>query len=264
MGRSGIQAAHLFVLKSQGSWELVKRFPIRIMPGDKEKSLSLPYEAKEEGTYGFYVLPESGAGKKAEDPRREDSPMVYVVVDTTPPYVQITGVQVKKGGVRGPLVEITWKAADPNLMPQPISLEWSLDSKAAKWNEIKYRLDNNLNRESGRYSWEVPDENLWKFYIRIRAVDKASNTGEHIWGQRDAEGRNTPTEVIVDLDTPSATINKVRGGNSPSPSPIKPPGGGSELPSGPGGSDSAPKTPTDLPKPPASGGSGVPPLPSLP
>jgi len=251
MGRSGIQAAHLFVLKSQGSWELVKRFPVRLMPGDKEQSLTLPYETKEEGTYGFFVLPESGAGKKADDPRKEDSPMVYVVVDTTPPYVQINGVQVKKGGARGPLVEITWKAADPNLMPQPISLEWSLDAKATKWNEIKYRLDNNLTRDSGRYAWEVPDENLWKFYVRIRAVDKASNTGEHIWGQRDADGKNTPAEVIVDLDTPSATINRVRGGNTPRNQSSLPPSGpgGTSAPSGPSGSDSQPKIPpTDLPK----------------
>jgi hypothetical protein len=259
MGRSGVQAAHLFVLKSQGNWELVKRFPVRMMPGDKDpqaQSLSLPYEAKEEGTYGFYVLPESGAGKKADDPRREDLPMLYVVVDTTPPYVQITGVQAKKGGARGPIVEITWKAADPNLMPQPISLEWSLDAKAAKWNEIKYRLDNNLTRDTGRYAWEVPDENLWKFYVRIRAVDKASNTGEHVWGLRDPDGKNAPAEVIVDLDTPSGTINKARGGNTPSP-----PGGGGGSPKPPTGSDSAPRTPpTDLPKPPT----GTPPLPSLP
>ncbi|WP_439632223.1 hypothetical protein [Gemmata sp.] len=257
MGRSGVQAAHLFVLKSQGNWELVKRFPVRLMPGDKDpqaQSLSLPYEAKEEGTYGFYVLPESGAGKKGDDPRREDPPMLYVVVDTTMPYVQITGVQAKKGGARGPIVEITWKAADPNLMPQPISLEWSLDAKAAKWNEIKYRLDNNLTRDTGRYAWEVPDENLWKFYVRIRAVDKASNTGEHVWGLRDPDGKNAPAEVIVDLDTPSGTINKARGGNTPSP-----PGGGSPKP--PTGSDSAPRAaPTDLPKPPT----GSPALPALP
>lgn len=251
MGRSGIQAAHLFVLKSQGGWELVKRHPVKLMPSDKEQSLSLPYEAKEEGTYGFYILPESGAGKKSEDPKRDDPPMVYVVVDTTAPYVQVTGLQVKKGGARGPLVEITWRAADPNLMPQPISLEWSLDSKAAKWNEIKYRLDNNLTRDSGRYVWEVPDENLWKFYVRARAVDKASNTGEHIWGQKDTDGKDKPTEVIVDLETPAASINKVRGGNTPKTG---------------GGTDTAPKLPggtgtgTDLPKPTG----GTPPLPELP
>ncbi len=268
MGRSGVQAAHLFVLKSQGSWELVKRFPVSLMPtdkeGDKDRALTLPYEAKEEGTYGFFVLPESGAGRKGEDPRRDETPMVYVVVDTTVPYVQITGVQVKPGGARGPVVEITWKAADPNLMPQPISLEWSLDPKATKWNEIKYRLSNFPNQETGRYSWEVPDEDMWKFYIRARAVDKASNTGEHIWGTRDTDGREVPTEVIVDLDTPSATIDRVRGfgngGNQPparDPAPgtgNKPPGTGTGS-----GSGSGPGTKSDLPRLPE-----TPPLPGFP
>ena len=234
MGRSGVKAAHLFVLKSQGGWEFAKKFDVKLMPADRDQTLSLPYRAKEEGTYGFYVIPESGAGKRAPDPKKDDSPMVYVVVDTTPPFVKLTGVQVKPGGTRGPVVEFTWEAADPNLMPQPISLEWSLDQKAAKWNEVKYRLDNNLSRTTGRYVWEVPDENLWKFYVRIRAVDKASNTGEHIWGQ-DAQGKGTPAEVIVDLESPAATINRVRGGNSPSPAP--------RPPAGPGGSDSLPRSP---------------------
>ena len=206
MGRSGIQAAHLFVMRNQGNWELVKRFPVKIMPGDKDQSLSLPYEVKDEGTYGFYVIPESGAGKRADDPRKDDAPLVWVVVDTTPPSIKITDVRVKPGGSgsRGPLVEITWEASDANLMPQPISLEWSPDRNSAKWNEIKYRLENLPGSTMGRYSWEVPDENLWKFWIRARAVDKASNSNEYVWDK----------EVIVDLEQPSVGNVKVRGGNS--------------------------------------------------
>lgn len=215
MGRSGVQAAHLFVLKEQGNWELVKRHPVKLMPDEKgPHSLSLPYKAMTEGTYGFFIIPESGAGKRADDPKRDDPPQVLVVVDTTKPYVKITGVQVKPGGVRGPLVEFTWEAADANLMPQPVSLEWSLDKSAAKWNEIKYRLDNNLTRTTGRYAWEVPDEKVWKFWVRARAVDKAANIGEHVWQQ----------EVIVDLEKPQATIDRVRGGTpAPKTAPEKPP-----------------------------------------
>ena len=215
-----MQAAHLFVLKEQGNWELVKRHPVKLMPDDKgPHNLSLPFKAEREGTYGFYIIPESGAGKKAEDPKRDDPPMVLVVVDTTKPFVKITGVQVKPGGVRGPLVEITWEAADLNLMPQPVSLEWTLDKGAAKWNEVKYRLDNNLTRTTGRFAWDIPDEKLWKFHVRIRAVDKAGNIGEFVWGQ----------EVIVDLEKPSATIDRVRGG--------------------PPGTPAAPKAPDKLPDP---------------
>ncbi len=214
MGRSGVQAAHLFVLKDQGNWELVKRHPVQLTPEEKgPRSLSLPYKADREGTFGFFIIPESGAGKRADDPRKDDPPMVLVVVDTTKPYVKITGVQVKPGGVRGPLVEFTWEVADANLMPQPVSLEWSIDKTAAKWNEVKYRLDNNLTRTTGRYAWEVPDEKIWKFWVRARAVDKAANIGEFVWGQ----------EVIVDLEKPSATIDRVRGGTPAPKAPDKQP-----------------------------------------
>jgi hypothetical protein len=205
MGRSGVQAAHLFVLKEQGGWDLVKRHPVKLMPDDKSHALSLPYKAEREGTFGFFIIPESGAGKRADDPKRDDPPMVLVVVDTTKPRVQLTGVQVKPGGAKGPLVEFTWEASDPNLMPQPVKLEWSLDKSAAVWSEVKYKLDNNLTATSGRYAWEVPDEKVWKFWVRMSAIDKAGNSGEHVW----------PQEVLVDLEKPSATINGVRGPSSP-------------------------------------------------
>ena len=214
MGRSGVRAAHLFVQKDKGTWEFEKKEPTNLMPGDKEPHrIPLKYKAPNEGIYGFYIIPESGAGKKADDPKKDDPPMVLVVVDTTKPRVEITGVQVKPGGVKGPLVEITWSASDANLMPQPVRLEWSLDRTAAKWNEIKYRLDNDLTPTTGRYAWEVPDEKLWKFYVRAQAVDKAANTGEYVWGQ----------EVIVDLEKPSGTIDRVRGGaGAPDPKPSVP------------------------------------------
>ncbi|HSQ55132.1 MAG TPA: hypothetical protein VLM40_05245 [Gemmata sp.] len=251
MGRSGVRAAYLFVQKNQGNtnWEFVKKFPVSLMPGSKESLISLPYSVKEEGTYGFYVIPESGAGKRMEDPRKGDPAMVHVVVDKTPPYVRITSVQVRPGGARGPIVEITWEAADPNLMPEPISLEWSTDASAAKWNEIKYRLKNAPGQHSGRYTWEVPDESVWKFYVRARAVDKAANTGEHIWGQ-DAERKTAPVEVLVDLENPSGSIERVRGGNSPR--------------SSSGGSDSPPSAPVAPPPSGSSGSSGGPGIPALP
>jgi hypothetical protein len=246
MGPSGVKAAHLFVRKNQGDWQLYKQYPVNLKPSDKEQSVPLAYEAREEGTYDFTVIPESGAGKRAPDPRRGDPAMLHVVVDTTAPYVQITGVQVRPGGARGAVVEINWEVADPNLMPNPISLEWSLDAKASKWNEIKYRLSN-TTQTTGRFTWEVPDPDLWKFYIRARAVDRASNTGEHVWGQ-DSQKTQPPKEVIVDLVNPTGGIKGVRGGNTPP---------GTPAPKAPRGSDAEPR-------PPAGGGPGLPDLPKLP
>lgn len=203
MGRSGVKAAHLFVQREEGNWQPAKGSPfaVSVTPADGGQTLSLPYVAEREGLYGFYVIPESGAGKRAADPRTADQPMVFVEVDTTPPAARITGVQVT-AGARGPQVEINWDVRDRNLMPRPVSLEYSVDKDAAVWREIKYQLENTLTQYTGRYVWEVPDENLWKFWVRIRAVDKAANTTTDVWKE----------EVIVDLEKPTAGIQKVRGG----------------------------------------------------
>ena len=210
MGRSGIKSVHLWVIRDQGNWQKVKDFPVNLMPGDKDQTLSLPFQADKEGLYGFYVIPESGAKVRAPDPLKTDQPMIHVEVDTTAPYIKVTGVRVTPGGLRGPLVEITWEVGDRNLMPQAVSLEYSLDKTAVQWKEIKTRLESSQTSEagrfSGRYSWEVPDENLWKFWVRARAVDKAGNTGEDIWKE----------EVIVDLDKPAAGINGIRRGEKSS------------------------------------------------
>jgi hypothetical protein len=254
MGRSGVRAAHLFVQKKQGNWEFVKKFDVRLMPSDKDHTISIPYSAKDEGIYGFIVIPESGAGTRASDPKKDDPPMINVVVDKTAPYIRITNVQVRPGGTRGPVVEINWEAADPNLMPDPISLEWSLDPKATKWNEVKYRLKNTAGQNTGRYVWEVPDENLWKFYLRARAVDRAANTGEYIWSQKDADGKEKPVEVIIDLELPSGSINRIRNGATPRPSPPS-------TPSPPARSSDAPPTIPSGSGTPAGGGPALPPLP---
>jgi hypothetical protein len=153
-------------------------------------------------------------------------------------------VQVRPGGARGALVEINWEAADPNLMPNPVSLEWSQDAKATVWKEIKYRLSN-TSPTRGRYTWEVPDPDLWKFYIRIRAVDRASNTGEHIWAGDSPDRNKPPQEVIVDLVNPTGGIKGVRGGNAPTGGGNAPSGGnsstgGSSTTKRPGGSDDPP------------------------
>lgn len=218
--RSGIQAFHLYVQteKDPTGWQFVERFAHRAQAADREQTAQLKYKAESQGLYGFYVVAESGAGIKDDLPTKAEPPMMFVVVDHTAPYAKITGIQPRKGGPRGPIVDVTWQVSDPNLMPKSISLEYSVDKNAKVWNKIEYGLDNEVGKDTGRFSWEVPDEQLWKFYIRIRAVDKAANTGEHVWDQ----------EVIVDLEKPTGVITGVRGGNGPAPKlnpkPAAPPG----------------------------------------
>jgi hypothetical protein len=250
MGRSGVRAAHLFVIREQGDWKPAKGSPfeVNLMPSDRDQTLSLKYTADQEGLYGFYVIPESGAGLRAPDPRKGDQPMVLVEVDTSKPHCKIEGVRVTPGGARGPLVEITWRAEDRNLMPQPVSLEYSLDKGAPQWREIKYRLDNNLTKETGRYVWEVPDTELWKFWVRVRATDKAGNTGEDMWDR----------EVVIDLTTPAAGVQGVRPGD-----PAAGPGSAPNLRVTPR-PDRQPQGPVEKSPEKSPGNPAIPPLPTAP
>lgn len=244
MGRSGVKAVRLYALptidgvQDPGGWgtKPVQEFEVKLKPGDTPAPL--PYQAAKDGVYGFYVAPVSGAGEPAPAPRENDPPMLYVVVDTQAPFVQITGVRVMPGVGKSARVEITWDAADPNLLPNPVNLEWSTDKDSPKWEAIKHGLDNNAGSGRGRYIWDVPDDNPWQFYVRARAVDKAGNTGTHVWDQkRDASGvpQGDPRPVIVDLEVPEAKVSGV-----------KPTGAGAE------------RRPDMLPK------SDAPPLPGLP
>ena len=63
-GRSGVKSASLFVQKDSGAVGV--RAAVRHFdpPADTGKTLSLKYAAEKEGLYGFYVAPESGAGRE--------------------------------------------------------------------------------------------------------------------------------------------------------------------------------------------------------
>ncbi len=268
-GRSGIQAAELYVQKQRGGWEKAQRYPLKstATTGD---TLKLTYTAPEtdEGIYGFYVAPESGAGVKADPPSQNAPPMVLVVYDKSAPYLKLTGVRVGAGGAKGPQVEFMWETFDQNLLADPISIEYAQDKNAVQWSEVRYRLPAGVRRDSadgltryvGQFVWDVPDETLWKFYVRVRSVDRAGNTKTDL--------REEP--VVVDLEKPAASITGVRGsgpppGNTDSPRPQP----------APKGSSPAPRPPVPAPEPvapmrppaanPSTGGSpATPTLPDLP
>jgi hypothetical protein len=213
--RSGVAAVHLFVkdmtTNTNGEWKFYKKQECNIPYDTPDPMVEISYVAPKDGLYGFIVIPESGVGRREPDPRPNSPAQQLVEVDTVPPTVKIKNVMVSPGGAIGPRVEIEWDADDRNLMPSPILLEYATEKTAQVWTSIAEKVPN-----SRRYAWEVADKTLFKIYIRIRAVDKAGNTGEHIYEK----------DVIIDLDRPSATIENVRPtgapGASPSVSPLAP------------------------------------------
>jgi hypothetical protein len=215
--RSGVTKVHLYVKDltagSNGDWKFDKSKECDIRFEAADTSVEIPFVAPKDGRYGFIVIPESGVGRREPEPRSSAPPQHLVEVDTVKPSVKIRSVTVTPGGTIGPRVEIEWDADDRNLMPDPIVLEYASDKNATTWQSIAEKVPN-----SRRYVWEVSDKTMFKLYIRIRATDKATNVGEHVYEQ----------PVIIDLDKPSATIDNIRGsgsGSNDSPSSLMTPGG---------------------------------------
>ena len=197
--RSGVKETILWVNDGKGGWKEDSRLPQKIEAATKDPAVDMPYKAPKDGLYGFIVLPVSGAGYKPDDPRDGDAAQWLVEVDTTVPTIEIKTIRVGPGGLNGPRVEIDWTALDKNLMPEPITLEYAKDQNSPDkdWKVIAAKIPN-----SSRYVWEVDDKELWKFYVRATAVDKATNSARSVY--KDA--------VMVDLEKPSAVIEKVNGG----------------------------------------------------
>jgi hypothetical protein len=130
-------------------------------------------------------------------------------VDTTKPEMGFKKVSVTGSGLNGPLVEIEWEAKDKNLTPEPVVLEYSEDQKT--WKTIAAKTAN-----TGRYTWEIADKKLWKFWVRGSASDMAGNTTLGTYNNE----AGTPVPVLVDLDKPSGNVDKV----NPNGNPTTPPG----------------------------------------
>lgn len=197
--RSGVVAIHLFAKpmtgNPNGNWQSVKKQTCNIAYQDPNPSVELSYVTPADGRYGFIAIPESGAGNRDRDPTGNAPPQHLVEVDTKAPVVKIRKTTPTPGGTTGTKLEIEWDADDLNMMTDPIVIEYATEKTANQWVSIAERIPN-----SRRYVWEVPEKTPFKIYVKVRATDKATNTGEAI----------TNDPIIIDLDKPSAVIEHVR------------------------------------------------------
>jgi hypothetical protein len=165
---------------------------------------TLIWNAPGEGVFGLTMVARSLAGLGDREPMRGDEPRVLVEVDTTPPDVKLIDVVVAPGHEVAN-VTITWRAGDKNLLPQSVIIEYGSAPNANDWRTIAANLD--VGRDgTGRYSWEVPRETPHKFFVRVRATDRAGNQGQDV----------AQKETLVDLKRPTVNIINVGPGGSTS------------------------------------------------
>ncbi len=182
-GPSGISAVELWCTRDGGrNWD---KYNEDTTPNPQPPYV---YEVAEEGLYGFTLVFRSGVNEADPPPRSGDAPQVWVQVDTTKPKIDF--LNVDQGPDRGTLL-ITWKASDPNLGNEPVTLSYAKDPQAGQWVPLKTSLPNN-----GRYLWRLPPDVPYMFTVRIEVTDLANNVA-----QKDHE---KPTKV--DLVRPKGKI----------------------------------------------------------
>ncbi len=200
VGPSDYKSSEIFVKRPQGNWEIIRGVnPVNNVNNNGQKSLSFNYDAATEGTYGFFIRIQNGADRWSDDaPNRMTPPMVEVMVDTTPPKVNLGQCKVRDGGDRQGILDFSWLAEDSGsgLQPESIKIEYATTRESSAWATI---IDHQTG--NGSHSWMVPT-NIWQVYIRVTAFDRAGNDFSYI----------SKDPVLVDLMRPSVDNVKAEGG----------------------------------------------------
>ena len=162
-GNSGVTGVELWSTQDTRTWkkgEIVA-----------QTNHSYTVEVKDEGLYGFTLLPRSGGGAAKEAPQPGDQPQVWVSVDVTKPVVQITSLDLSHSG-KGPALMIRWTAKHKNMGPRPITLAYA-EEPEGPWTPIAAGLENN-----GQYEWQPTGGVPHHLYVRVEATDMHGNVGQ--------------------------------------------------------------------------------------
>ena len=210
-GPSGISRVDLWVTRDDGqTWR-----PWSQHDG-KGGVVQVALDAKEnpqlEGNYGFRLVPVSGAGLSERAPVAGDAPDMRVVLDVTPPQIELFLPPPNPDDPPPPeTFVIGWKATDRNFGDDPITLEWS-EAPTGPWKPVATsgtdpvvqatamtapvarRLAN-----TGRYAWRIPAAVPARVYLKASARDAAGNVTERV----------TVSPILVDRTTPRAKISGI-------------------------------------------------------
>jgi hypothetical protein len=207
-GPSGISRVDVWVTRDEGrTWNKWSQHDGK--GGVVRVVLDVRENTQLEGSYGFRLVPVSGAGLSEREPAPGDVPEMRVVLDLTAPQIDLYP-PVPDPNAPDTLV-LQWKATDRNFGEEPIALEWGA-TPTGPWKPVALtgsepvvqataiaaptarRLAN-----TGQYSWRVPAGVPAHVYLKATARDAAGNVKEVV----------TVKPIPVDLTKPRAKINGI-------------------------------------------------------
>ncbi|MDW8241713.1 MAG: hypothetical protein RMJ88_00710 [Thermogemmata sp.] len=223
-GPSGLSRLDLWVTRDDGrTWMKWSQHDPR--GSTIRVNLHQPSNPQLEGSYGFRIVPISGAGLSEREPVSGDAPELRVIVDVTPPQVEI---YPPVGDPQQPhTLLLQWKATDKHWGAHPILLEWS-DKPNGPWQPVVSSTSEvqpaaaaspasvatgRWLPNTGSYAWRVPAGLPPRVYLKVTARDAAGNVREVV----------TRDPILVDLVKPKARISGIVGPVPPSTPPVPSP-----------------------------------------
>lgn len=177
---TGVDAVEFYITQDGGAqWY---RYDV-----DTDRQSPMQIEVPQEGVYGFALGIRTTTGQSIDVPRLGDAPSLEVVVDQTPPRIELLPPELGRGRQAGRVL-VQWKYADDFPAELPVALSYAM-SPRGPWRKIT-----DWSEHTGRYVWTVDATIPARFYLRITARDQAGN-------EQTAE---TLQPVLLELARPTA------------------------------------------------------------
>ena len=191
VGPSGISSVELYITSDEGrTWY---RYG-----ADDDNQSPIQVEVPKEGTYGFSLGVKSGAGLASEPPQNGEKPSIVVVVDQTPPRLELLPLEQGRGRSLNK-IKIQWRFQDDFPAEKPVAIYYSANGQAP-WQPIS-----NWTENTGSYIWTMGPNIPTRFHLRIEGRDMAGNL----------QVVETPQPIVIDLSRPTAKIIDIETGNGP-------------------------------------------------
>ncbi len=200
VGSSGVGSVDIFLTQDDGqNWDHVASDPMVIGKREGGRHQGI-VELPGDGVYGFSLVVKSQAqlkqdmanqDKRPKSPRGGDVPEIRVEVDTVPPTAEM--FSPRRDTTKPNSLLLVWTASDKNLGSNPVTLEWA-ERRDGPWSPIANNIAN-----SGKHSWQLPNQLPVQVYMRLRVKDLAGNEGVAV----------TPDPQLVDLSEPEGRLLNV-------------------------------------------------------